>query len=119
MRKLCYTAFVVFWSIVGTLLVVHGLAGGDKSSTGEAAGSYTMEEVADHATLDDCWMVIEGNVYDITPYVDEHPARPSVLAAWCGREATEGMRTKDKGRDHSGAAWEMLADYEIGVLADN
>lgn len=119
MRTLCYTAFVVFWSIVGTLLAVHGLAGGDKSPAEVTVASYTMEEVAGHATLDDCWMMIEGKVYDITPYVDEHPTRPSVLAAWCGREATEGMRTKGKGRDHSGAAWEMLADYEIGVRAGN
>lgn len=78
--------------------------------------SFTLEEVAKHNRLEDCWMVIEGSVYDITSYVKSHPAPPSVLQRWCGKEATEGMRTKGYGADHSNSAWEMLKPLRVGVL---
>lgn len=29
----------------------------------------TKEEVAEHATKEDLWMIINGNVYDITEYL--------------------------------------------------
>jgi len=60
---------------------------------------------------------IEGKVYDISAYIPEHPTPASVLTSWCGKEATEGMRTKGYGRDHSPTAWRMLDDYLVGDLA--
>lgn len=32
-----------------------------------------MEEVRQHASKDDCWMVLSGRVYNITPYMAFHP----------------------------------------------
>jgi cytochrome b involved in lipid metabolism len=34
---------------------------------------FTKAEVAKHDTVHDCWMIINGKVYDVTPFVDEHP----------------------------------------------
>ena len=34
---------------------------------------FTKAEVAKHDTVGDCWMIINGKVYDVTPFVDEHP----------------------------------------------
>ena len=31
---------------------------------------YTMEEVAAHNTMSDLWLVIHGNVYDCTAFID-------------------------------------------------
>lgn len=33
----------------------------------------TMEEVAKHNKPDDCWIVIEGRVMDVTSYLKDHP----------------------------------------------
>lgn len=33
----------------------------------------TTTEIEKHISKDDLWMVINGKVYDITPFVDEHP----------------------------------------------
>jgi cytochrome b involved in lipid metabolism len=119
MKKLCYSTFIAFWSSVATMLALHALATeqGTKPGAGSADRVYTLAEVQQHNKLDDCWMAIEGNVYDVTAYVDKHPTPPSVLQPWCGAEATEGMRTKGYGNDHSPAAWEMLKDFRIGKLA--
>jgi len=117
MKKLVYAAFVAFWSATLTILALDALtpeaaAGG----SGEQTAAYTLADVAAHASLDDCWMAIEGVVYDFTGYIDQHPAPPAVLEPWCGTEATEGMRTKGYGRDHSDRAWQMAERYRIGVL---
>ncbi len=72
--------------------------------------------MAAHADKTDCWVAIKGGVYDLTDYLPDHPAPPAILADWCGKEATEGMRTKGYGRDHSPGAWQMLEDYRIGEL---
>lgn len=63
--------------------------------------SYSLAEVAKHAKQDDCWMAIDGQVYDFTAYVAQHPSQPGVFLAWCGKEATQAYRTKTKGRPHS------------------
>jgi len=34
---------------------------------------YTLTEVAQHSGLDDCWVVVNEVVYDVTSYVDRHP----------------------------------------------
>lgn len=119
MKKLCYSTFIAFWSSVATMLALHALAADQevKPAAGGEEKSYTLAEVQQHDTEQDCWMVIEGKVYDITAYVDRHPAPPSVLLPWCGTEATEGMRTKGYGNDHSPAAWELLEQFRIGTLA--
>jgi cytochrome b involved in lipid metabolism len=128
-RKLIYTVFVAFWAVIATLLLLQTLttkeptdtptpeaSASDLESATEAA-QHSLSEVASHDRLDDCWLVIRGAVYDVTDYVGRHPAPDDVLAAWCGREATEGMETKGRGREHSARAWRMLERYRIGTLA--
>lgn len=117
MKKFCYSAFIAFWSSIATLLAVQVMAT-DPQEGGEGTATYTLEQVAEHAGEGDCWMVIEGKVYDISDYVPKHPTPPTVLLPWCGKEATEGMRTKGYGRDHSPVAWDMLDAYQIGILTE-
>lgn len=122
MKKLCYSAFVAFWASIATLLALQVLAtdrapaASGAGTKGDTATTYSLEEVARHDDAKSCWFAIEGAVYDVTDYIPQHPTPPSVLHNWCGKEATEGMRTKGYGRDHSPAAWEQLEDYRIGDL---
>ena len=130
MKKLVYTVFIAFWAAIVTLLAVDMLAPESEQDvsqpapgtagpeqTAQSAG-YSLDQVAEHDTLEDCWMAIEGAVYDLSDYVPRHPTPPSVIEPWCGREATEGMRTKGDSADHSTRAWRMLERYRIGSLAE-
>ena len=117
MKQTAFAFFIAFWSSTFTLLAVSVLAPSSVAADSESV--YTLAEVAEHDQLEDCWMVIENNVYDFSAYVPRHPAPPSVLQNWCGQEATEGMRTKGYGNNHSDAAWEMMSEYRIGVLAES
>ncbi|MEX0940999.1 MAG: cytochrome b5-like heme/steroid binding domain-containing protein [Pseudomonadales bacterium] len=119
MKKLCYTAFIAFWASIATIVTIHLINGPDNGDPAQRAPSmavWSLEEVAAHNSLQDCWMIIEGKVYDLTSYLDQHPTRPSVILPYCGTDATRGMQTKGYGSNHSDAAWRSLGDYLIGEL---
>lgn len=77
---------------------------------------YRLEEVALHASPEDCWLVIDGLVYELTDYLDEHPAPAGVIEPWCGREASQAYHTKQRGRAHGALADRLLADFLRGRL---
>lgn len=116
MKQVAFAAFVAFWASIATLGALWGLTPPAISATEAVNEVFSAEEVAEHATPEDCWMIIEDVVYDFSDYIPTHPAPPDVMAPWCGREATEGMRTKGYGNDHSDRAWEMMSEYRIGTF---
>ena len=44
----------------------------------------TLAECQDHMSDKDCWLVIEGKVYDVTPFLDEHPGGFDTLVSNSG-----------------------------------
>ncbi|WP_128000475.1 cytochrome b5 domain-containing protein [Piscinibacter defluvii] len=119
MRRLYLSSTVLFWLAV--LAFALAPLWWDEAPRAQERSApqqrvLTLAEVARHASAGDCWMVIDGQVYDFTPYVAKHPAEPSILLAWCGKEASEAYRTKTRGRPHSPYADSLLPTYRIGPL---
>lgn len=83
-----------------------------------SASVFSLDDVANHATAEDCWMAIGGKVYDVTDYFGRHPGGDETLLLGCGLEATELFKTKPlgSGEDHLPATYDLLADYLIGEL---
>lgn len=50
-------------------------------------------EVAKHNTRSDCWIVLEGSVYDVTDFLPEHPGGPTMILKYAGGDATEEFHT--------------------------
>lgn len=75
--------------------------------------TYTWDQVREHSSFDDCWLVIEGRVYDVTRFIDEHPGG-DVIVDGAGTDATELF--EDIG--HSEIARDMLEEYMIGMVAN-
>ncbi|KAK4479816.1 hypothetical protein RD792_015355 [Penstemon davidsonii] len=73
---------------------------------------YTMEEASEHNTAEDCWVVIDGKVYDVSSYLDEHPGGDDVLIRATGKDATDEF--EDAG--HSKDAREQMEQFCIGEL---
>jgi hypothetical protein len=117
LKRFVLAAFLAFWAAAASIVVLGRRA--PLAPPPPAAGEprrVSLAELARHSTAEDCWMAVEGKVYDATEYAPRHPAPPRVLLDWCGREATEAFRTKGVGRPHSRAAWAMLARMEVGLL---
>ncbi|CAH1778708.1 unnamed protein product [Owenia fusiformis] len=76
---------------------------------------FTLNEVADHWEYNDCWIVLRDRVYDITPFLKEHPGGEDVILENAGRDVTVAFY--DKG--HSKDAVEMLGQYCIGMLIES
>ncbi|PON79721.1 Nitrate reductase NADH dependent [Parasponia andersonii] len=72
----------------------------------------SMAEASEHNTKDDCWVVIDGKVYDLSSYLDEHPGGDDVVLAAIGKDATEDF--EDAG--HSKSAREIMQRFCIGEL---
>ncbi|KAI1811261.1 FMN-dependent dehydrogenase [Poronia punctata] len=46
-------------------------------------------EVAKHTSAESCWVILYGNVYDVTDFLPSHPGGSSVIMQLAGRDATE------------------------------
>ncbi|XP_022102086.1 fatty acid desaturase 2-like [Acanthaster planci] len=53
--------------------------------------TYTWDEVRQHSTQTDKWVVIEGGVYDVSQWVKRHPGGFKVLSHYAGEDATEAF----------------------------
>lgn len=54
-----------------------------------ASGEYTVAEVAKHNKKDDVWVIIDGQVLDVTSFLADHPGGEKAILLYAGRDATE------------------------------
>lgn len=73
---------------------------------------YTLDDVSKHKDRSNCWIVIEGNVYDVGRFLDEHPGGEEVILELAGMDATEGFDQIG----HSDDARDLLKTMLIGHL---
>ena len=45
---------------------------------------FTLEEVVQSRGTEVCWIIIRGNVYDVTNWLDEHPGGEEILQVVAG-----------------------------------
>merc|ERR1712012_1327079 len=72
----------------------------------------SLDEVRDHCSLEDGWMVLFDRVYNVSHLVRLHPGGEEVMADYLGYDATIAFQ----GVGHSKAASRMLQPNLIGIL---
>merc|ERR1712216_883133 len=72
-----------------------------------------MEDVEKHSSVDDLWLVIDGKVYDVTPFMDDHPGGGEIMLSAAGKVGTQDF--EDVG--HSPHARELLKKYSLDEFA--
>ncbi|KAF2221452.1 FMN-dependent dehydrogenase-domain-containing protein [Elsinoe ampelina] len=50
---------------------------------------FTYNEVQQHRSVDSCWVVLYGNVYDVTKFLPDHPGGSKIILQLAGTDATE------------------------------
>jgi len=86
----------------------------EETNSGEGESVFTLDEVSFHDTPVDCWLVVYDNVYDITPFLGQHPGADEVILEYAGCDATLAFKSVG----HSRFAEEMLESYRIGRLVE-
>ena len=82
----------------------------------QSAGAVrlTAEEVALHATEDDCWVIVNGQVYDVTEFLGSHPGGRTILAGVGGTDASAMFNSL-----HDASILdEVAAPYRLGALGE-
>eukprot|EP00438_Fugacium_kawagutii_P006678 Skav219090 [mRNA] locus=scaffold1574:97234:106425:+ [translate_table: standard] len=54
-----------------------------------------MSEVAKHNSKTDCWVVVDGQVLDVTSFLGEHPGGELAILTFAGKDATEEIHPPD------------------------
>jgi nitrate reductase (NAD(P)H) len=73
---------------------------------------YTRENVRQHNSISDCWVVINNKVYDLTDFLNLHPGGQASIAAHAGEDATVPFYDI-----HSDVASAIKGAYVIGTVA--
>lgn len=90
---------------------------GQGSTADKKAPTYTPDEVAKHNSQNDCWLIIENKVYDVTDYLVQHPGGAKRIIPFCGQDATQAFMTKGGEGQHSSEATAELAKRYKGDLS--
>jgi cytochrome b involved in lipid metabolism len=70
----------------------------------------STEELSKHDNHKNCWIALHGIVFDITPFLNEHPGGPDVIVSVSGKDCTAEF--EDVG--HTDSARRMGDKYIIG-----
>ena len=85
------------------------------NQTNTPANDLTWELVNQHNTADNCWQVIDNQIYDLSQYIKLgiHPGGTDKLINLCGQDATTAFRNVGK---HQEQAQQALTNYILGTL---
>jgi cytochrome b involved in lipid metabolism len=80
--------------------------------------TLTASEVAKHNSASDCWIIIQGSIYNVTQYLNIHPGGSDRIAPFCGQDATSAFVTQGGKGSHSSQASLDLSKLKLGQLND-
>lgn len=68
----------------------------DGSGKGPGTGKVDLvaSEISKHSTAKDCWSIVNGNVYNLTTYVQSHPGGAGVIKNICGRDGSGAFKNQ-------------------------
>jgi sulfite reductase alpha subunit-like flavoprotein/cytochrome b involved in lipid metabolism len=61
------------------------------NQVGDGTKSFVAHDVARHHTLDDCWVIFKGKVFDITHFLCMHRGGHKLLLNYAGRDMTDAF----------------------------
>ncbi len=115
------TALAVL-TIILIVITAHALPKKDSShkvtsepTSHSADATLTLTEVNDHSDETSCWTVVDGNVYDLTPFITEHPGGKRAVLSLCGTDGTSAFHNQHGTQEDPA---HELKEHLIGVLAE-
>ena len=99
----------------------HGAVNPRLASVPSPLPVLSKADVARHHEANDCWISLNGVVYDLSGYLPEHPGKKREIESACGKDGTESWNAKESGREkgepHTVKAYQLLAEHSpIGII---
>lgn len=76
---------------------------------------YTLDDVAKHASASSCWTAVNGNVYDVTSFISQHPGGSRAILSLCGIDGSDAFNGQHGGQRRPASE---LASFKIGNLTN-
>jgi len=70
---------------------------GSKSGVSAISKGIPLSEVNRHCVPENCWVALNGKVYDLSEFMDRHPGGPTTILAWAGKDASKFFNEIHKG----------------------
>ena len=86
---------------------------GTTTPTEGSGTSYTMADIALHASENDCWSAVNGSVYDLTTWISRHPGGARPIVGMCGKDGSSAFERQHGSARRPQAALILL---KIGTL---
>lgn len=73
---------------------------------------FTEAEIGTHCQEWDCWIVLDGGVYDVSQYLEYHPGGKNEILLYAGKDGTAAFRDI-----HAWVNYEaILGKFRVGTL---
>jgi len=82
----------------------------------QVSTSFKLSDIAIHTSAEDCWVIVENNIFNVTSYIPNHPGGPDKIIPLCGKDATAAFNTKGGKGPHSLKAQETLTSMFVGTI---
>ena len=129
-----FTVKQEFWLGMTSLLLVSGVIiwhtfqfysqqaqlaelGKTSSSLSVPSGvTLNTDSLAKHSSDQDCWIIIENKVYDVTKFLSRHPGGAGYIVPYCGADATGPFLNRGGRGPHSALAFQILGLIYLGDM---
>jgi len=64
----------------------------------ETTLSYTLAQVSQRDSAAECWVAIDGGVYDLTSWIRSHPGGSGAILNLCGKDGTSSFTSQHGGQ---------------------
>lgn len=85
-------------------------------TTSSNSTKFSAEMVAAHNTTSDCWAIINGKVYDLTNWQDQHMGGKEAILRNCGKDISSLSGSHPGGDFSSSELQEILSEFYKGDI---
>jgi len=126
MKKIINVALFIFFAVTVAILVAGLLFYQNNQSqinpnnkispSPNCNLTITTAEVDPHNNPADCWVIVDNQIYNVTNFLNMHPAGAGTILPVCGQDATQLFNSV---RKHNQGSLNILQDYCVGTLSQN
>lgn len=105
---------IVLIAITGYTFAFAHKTPSSSTSTQSVKKGYALSDVATHKDASSCWSAINGKVYDLTSWINQHPGGPDNILRICGIDGSAAFNNQHGGQRRPE---EELTNFYIGELS--